>query len=181
MKKKFLYGLVASISVFSIDAYADPVADASSSAVTTKGYVDTGLKYVYDAIKGEVSNVKSDVNDVKGDVTNLQNAVGTAHVGDTPGTGLTGTVESLQNTIGDANSGLIQKVNSLESASKTYNAGTGIVVTPGATTDAPSTIGLDVTTSANTTYVFKTDAQGNGTWQALEVESSWDPGFLTNP
>ena len=70
-----------------------------------------------------------------------------------------------------------QKVNSLEIAGQTYNAGTGLGLTPGATADSPATIGLDVATSANTTYIFKTDADGNGTWQALKVQNNWDPEF----
>ena len=37
---------------------------------------------------------------------------------------------------------------------------------------------LDVDTVANTTYVYKTNAQGIASWQALEVEDSWDDGFL---
>ena len=85
MKKSVLYSLIASLSMVSAGAYADPVADASSSALTTKGYVDAGLKYVYDSIQG--------------DVEALQETVGTASVGNTPGTGLTGRVESLEETV----------------------------------------------------------------------------------
>ena len=169
MKKNFVCGLIASISMVSISAYADPVAnDASSSALTTKGYVDAGLQYVYDIANG-TSN---------GAVKTLQSAVGTAGVGETPGTGLIGDVEALQDTVGDANGGLVKRVTDLESTTG-YAAGTGVVVTPGENGD-PSTIGLNIgTVQNNTTYVFKTDASGNGTWQAMEVEDSWNPSFLT--
>ena len=192
MKKKILYGLVASISMATAGAYAT---DASDNAVTTKGYVDAGLKYVYKvangisdgAVKtlqtavGTTSNGNTPGTGLAGAVETLQGTIGAKGTGGAAGTGLAGDVQSLEQTIGDANSGLVQKVNSLEAASKTYTAGDGIKVTPGANEGDPSTIGLDVTTSANTTYVFKTDANGNGTWQALEVESTWDPNFLTTP
>lgn len=237
MNKRVLYGLMASVSMFSIAAYADPapVADASNSALTTKGYVDTGLKYVYDSIQGDVNNVQGDITNLQNalsdgnggliDVGDLQDAIGTAGVGNTPGTGLIGDVEALQDTIGDANGGLVKdvadntsdisalettvgdntgglvkdvadlkttvgdntgglvkRVNDLENSSIVYTAGDGIAVTAGANQGDPATISLDLgTTSASTTYVYKTDANGVGTWQAMEVEDSWNPGFLTNP
>ena len=216
MKKSVLYGLMTSLTVFSIAAYADPVADASSSALTTKGYVDTGLKYVYDAIQGDVTNVQGnitnlqtalsdgnggliDVGDLKdavgtagsgntpgtgltGDIEALQDTIGTAGSGNTPGTGLTGDIEALQTTVGDNTSGLVKRVNDLESSSVVYTAGDGIAVTAGANQGDPATISLDLgTTTANTTYVYKTDANGDGSWQALEVEDSWNPTFLTTP
>ena len=189
MKRNFLCGLIASVSMISIGAYADPVPDASSSALTTKGYVDDGLKYVYKVANGTLPGTVQNLQSIVGapasgndPATGLVGAIGTAGSGNTPGTGLTGDVEALQKTVGDANSGLVQKVNSLESNSKTYNAGTGIKVTPGVAEGDPSTIGLKIDTVQNdATYVFKTDANGNGTWEPIEVESSWDPGFLTTP
>ncbi len=218
MKKRVLYGLMASVSMFSIAAYADPapVADASNSALTTKGYVDTGLKYVYDSIQGDVNNVQGDITNLQnalsdgngglidvgdlqdaigtagsgntpgtgltGAVEELQDTIGTAGVGNTPGTGLTGDVEALQDTVGDNTAGLVKRVNDLENSSIVYTAGDGIAVTAGANQGDPATISLDLgTTSASTTYVYKTDANGAGTWQAMEVEDSWNPGFLTNP
>lgn len=219
MNKRVLYGLMASVSMFSIAAYADPapVADASNSALTTKGYVDTGLKYVYDSIQGDVNNVQGDITNLQTalsdgngglvDVSDLKDAIGTAGAGNTPGTGLIGDVEALQDTIGDANGGLVKdvadntsdisalettvgdntgglvkRVNDLENSSIVYTAGDGIAVTAGANQGDPATISLDLgTTSASTTYVYKTDANGVGTWQAMEVEDSWNPGFLTNP
>jgi len=169
MKRNFLCGLIASVSMISIGAYADPVPDASSAALTTKGYVDDGLKYVY--------KVASGISD--GAVKSLQNIVGAPANGSDPATGLVGDVEALQKTVGNETSGLVKRVTDLEN-SNGYTAGTGIKVTPG-TGDNPSTIGLDVTTSANTTYVFKTDANGAGTWSEMEVADTWDPTFLTTP
>ena len=162
--------------MFSIGAYAtDPVADADSSALTTKGYVDAGLKYVYDTAKG-------DINTVQGDITLLQNTVGAPANGANPATGLVKDVADLQNAVGDSSSGLVKRVNDLESSSIVYTAGDGIKVTPGTTASDPSTIGLNINNAQNnTTYVFKTDSNGNGTWQAMEVENSWNPAFLTTP
>lgn len=232
MKKSVLYSLMASVSMFSIGAHAE---DASPSALTTKGYVDTGLKYVYDSIKGDVTNVQGDITNLQTalsdgnggliDVGDLKDSVGTAGVGNTPGTGLIGDVEALQDTVGDSNSGLVKdvadntsdisalettvgdntgglvkdvadlktavgdntaglvkRVNDLESSSIVYTAGDGIKVTPGATSSDPSTIELNINNAQNnTTYVYKTDNSGNGTWQAMEVEDSWNPEFLTTP
>jgi len=171
MKRNFLCGLIASVSMISIGAYADPVPDASSAALTTKGYVDDGLKYVY--------KVASGISD--GAVKSLQTIVGNAAdpANNVEATGLVGDVEALQKTVGNETSGLVKRVTDLEE-SNGYTAGTGIKVTPG-TGDNPSTIGLDVTTSANTTYVFKTDANGAGTWSEMEVADTWDPTFLTTP
>lgn len=154
MKRNFLYGLIASVSMISIGAYADPVPDASSAALTTKGYVDDGLKYVY--------KVASGISD--GAVKSLQNIVGNA----------ADPANNVEAT------GLVKRVTDLEN-SNGYTAGTGLEVTPG-TGNTPSTIGLKIEeTQNNTTYVFKTDANGAGTWQAMEVESTWDPTFLTTP
>ena len=36
---------------------------------------------------------------------------------------------------------------------------------------------FDGAVSANTTYVFKTDANGNGKWRVLQVQDRWDPEF----
>ena len=232
MKKRVLYSLLTSLAVFSTAAYAE---DAPTSALTTKGYVDSGLKYVYDSIKGEVTNVQGDITNLQTalsdgnggliDVGDLKDSVGTAGVGNTPGTGLIGDVEALQDTIGDANgglvkdvadntsdisalettvgdntgglvkdvadlkttvgdntAGLVKRVNDLESSSIVYTAGDGIAVTPGATSSDPSTIGLNISNvQNNTTYVYKTNGSGVGTWQAMEVEDSWNPEFLTTP
>ncbi len=203
MKKKLLYSLIASMSMVSIGAYAE---DASSSALTTKGYVDAGLKYVYDSIQSDVGDIQGDITNLQntvgapasggnaatglvGDVAGLQDAIGTAGVGNTPGTGLTGDVEALQDalddgngnlidvsqlkdTVGDDSSGLVKRVNELEAASQEYIEGTGIDISQNA--QGKNVVSLDLgTTQNNTTYVFKTDANGNGTWQAMEVESTW--------
>ena len=149
MKRNFLCGLIASVSMISIGAYADN----DDNALTTKKYVNDGLEYVY--------KVASGISD--GAVKSLQTIVGNA----------ADPANNVEAT------GLVKRVTDLEN-SNGYTAGTGIKVTPG-TGDNPSTIGLDVTTSANTTYVFKTDANGAGTWSEMEVADTWDPTFLTTP
>ncbi len=155
MKRNFLCGLIASVSMISIGAYADPVPDASSAALTTKGYVDDGLKYVY--------KVASGISD--GAVKSLQNIVGNA----------ADPANNVEAT------GLVKRVTDLEK-NNGYTAGTGVVVTPGENDD-PSTIGIAVPSNATngTKYVFQADGNGGGTWQAMEVESTWDPTFLTIP
>lgn len=200
MKKTFLYSFVASVSLISIGAYADPV-DASSSALTTKGYVDAGLKYVYDVANGTTDGPMKDLQDSLSDgngglinVGDLKDTVGTAGVGGNPGTGLTGAVEDLQGSIGNTAmgttaetiTGAISELNSaiddLESASQVYDPGEGIKVTAGANPGDASTIGLALPSNPTAgSYVYKIDASGEGTWQALEVENSWNPGFLTTP
>ncbi len=179
MKKSFVYGLVMSVSIFAINAYADPVADASASAVTTKGYVDAGLKYVYDVATGESAGA---VKTLQQNVSDLSDKIGAKGTGGAAGTGLAGDVQSLEKTIGDANSGLVKKVNDLAASSNVYEAGDGIVVTPGANND-PATIGIALPNNAENgvQYVFQSDGNGGGSWVALEVENSWNPGFLTNP
>lgn len=166
MKSKFLCGLIMSVSMFSIGAYA---AD-DSGALTTKKYVNDGLEFVY-----KVASGASD-----GTVKTLQQQVGTATDGKTPGTGLIGTVETLQNTIGDENSGLIQKVNSLTESSKTYDADNGIKITPGTTDDDPSKIELALPADAadGTRYIYQSDGKGGGTWIRVDVADTWNASFL---
>jgi len=180
MKKSFVYGLVMSVSIFAINAYADPVADASSAAVTTKGYVDAGLKYVYDVATGESAGA---VKTLQQNVSDLSEKIGTKGTGGAAGTGLAGDVQSLEKTIGDTNSGLVKKVNDLAASSNVYTAGDGIKVTEGANEGDPATIGIALPNNAanGVQYVFQSDGNGGGSWVALEVENSWNPGFLTNP
>lgn len=190
MKKSFVYGLVMSVSIFAINAYADPVVDASASAVTTKGYVDAGLKYVYKVANGTengaVKNINEALSDGNGGLINvgdLKDKIGAKGTGGAAGTGLAGDVQSLEKTIGDANSGLVKKVNDLAASSNVYTAGDGIKVTEGANEGDPATIGIALPNNAENgvQYVFQSDGNGGGSWVALEVENSWNPGFLTNP
>ena len=154
MKKSVLYTLMASISMVSVGAaYADdPVSqtDATAAALTTKGYVDKGLEYVYKAAK----------NDAKA----ISDKVGNAAMG-TTAEPVTGAISELNLAIKGIENG------------QEYTAGTGINVSK--TQDGKNVVSLDLgETENNTTYVFKTDANGVGSWQTVEVEDSWNPGFL---
>lgn len=193
MNKKLMCGLVLSVSLFSISAYA---ADGDD-ALTTKKYVNDGLSFVYGVANGTAD----------GAVKTLQATVGSATNGNTAGTGLIGRIEGLESAVGDGTTtGLIKDVNdlketvgdgtttglakdvadlqqtvsTLQSNSKTYNAGTGIEVTPGATANDPSTIGIALPNGAQNgeNYVFQANSNG-GTWTKMEVASEWNSSFLT--
>lgn len=186
MNKKLMCGLVLSVSLFSISAYA---ADGDD-ALTTKKYVNDGLSFVYGVANGTengaVKTLKQQVGDnttglIK-DVAGLQSAVGDGT------TGLSKDVADLQETIGDGTTtglakdvaDLQETVSTLQSNSKTYNAGAGIKVTPGAIENDPSTISVKLPDGAQNgeNYVFQADSNG-GTWTKMEVASEWNSSFLT--
>ncbi len=206
MNKKLMCGLVLSVSLFSISAYA---ADGDN-ALTTKKYVNDGLSFVYGVANGTengaVKTLKQQVGDsttglIK-DVAGLQSAVGDGtttglikdvnDLKETVGDGTTGLskdVADMQNALSNGEGGLVdvgalqQTVSSLQSNSKTYSAGAGIKVTPGATANDPSTIGIALPNGATdgAKYVFQSDGAGGGTWTQMEVADTWNPSFLTNP
>lgn len=183
MKKSMMCGLMMSVSLFSISAYA---ADGDN-ALTTKKYVNDGLSFVYGVANGTENGAVKDIKAALSDgnnglinVGNLANAVGAKGTGGATGTGLAGEVQSLQNTIGDATNGLVKKVNDLEASSNVYTAGTGVVVTPGENDD-PTTIGIAVPSNAQNgaKYVFQSNGAGGGTWTQMEVADTWSSDFLT--
>lgn len=228
MNKKLMCGLMMSVSLFSISAYAED----DGNALTTKNYVNEGLSFVYGVANGTVDgavknlqqqvgdsnaglikdvadmqNALSDGNNGLINVGNLANAIGAKGTGDDAGTGLAGDVQSLETVIGDGTTtglakdvadvkgvlsdgkgGLVdvgalkQTVSTLQSNSKTYNAGAGIKVTPGANEGDPSTISVELPVDAENgeNYVFQANSNG-GTWIKMEVADTWNPGFLTNP
>ena len=178
MKKRAVFSGVMALLVGSSAAWAD-----DNTTLTTKNYVDSGLRAVYDVAKdasdaiGDAnSGLIKDVNDLKdtvGDSTDglvkavddLETTVGDAN------SGLVKDVDDLQTTVGDANSGLVKKVNDLENTvGATYTGGVGISV------DSNNQIGLEGLTGAtdNKTYVFK-----NGQWVELETVNNWNPSVLT--
>ena len=143
MKKVMLTGLMG--TMLAVPAFA-----ADTSTVTTKNYVDDGLRAVYKASKTytdtalgtlptDVANLKTTVNGdgtaanpglnkiVNGDGTNLGlNEIVKGN--GTTTTGLVGDIAALQQTVGDATTAgtLAYKVNQLESSSTVYTAGNGI-------------------------------------------------------
>jgi hypothetical protein len=209
MNKKLMCGLILSVSLFSISAYA---ADGDD-ALTTKKYVNDGLSFVYKVANGtengavktlqqqvgdstaglikdvaDVQNALSDGNNGLVNVGDLANAVGAKGTGGATGTGLAGEVQSLQKTVGDGNTGLSkdvadlqQTVSTLQSNSKTYNAGAGIEVTEGAGNN-PSTIGIALPNGAadGAKYVFQSNGAGGGTWTQMEVASEWSTSDFLN-
>jgi len=146
---------------------------AGEADLTTRGYVDGGLSFVYK--KAADADAKADAADTKAttaqnDVAGLKTVVGAAADGQTPATGLVGDVVELQGDVTD----LQETVSGLQAASKTYTSGTGITVTAGQG-NAPSTINLDLDNPTNgTSYVFQSNGNGGGTWTALPaITGSW--------
>lgn len=146
---------------------------AGEADLTTRGYVDGGLSFVYK--KAADADDKADAADTKAttaqnDVADLKSVVGAAADGQTPATGLVGDVVELQGDVTD----LQETVSGLQAASKTYTSGTGITVTAGQG-NAPSTINLDLDNPTNgTSYVFQSNGNGGGTWTALPaITGSW--------
>lgn len=140
---------------------------AGEADLTTRGYVDGGLSFVYkkaaDAdAKADTAQTAAEAADTKAEAVDdrvdaLENVVGA-----TESAGLRGEVKTLKET-----------VNNLPAA-KTYTSGTGIVVTPGVDNN-PSTINLNLDNPTNgTSYVFQSDGNGGGTWTALPaITGSW--------
>lgn len=133
---------------------------AGEADLTTRGYVDGGLSFVYQKAadadnKAEAADTKAEAVDDRVDA--LENVVGA-----TESEGLRGEVKTLKET-----------VNNLPAA-KTYTSGTGITVTAGQG-NAPSTINLDLDNPTNgKSYVFQSDGNGGGTWTALPaITGSW--------
>jgi hypothetical protein len=162
MNKKLLYSLIASLTMISAGAYAnEPVQDDDNSALTTKGYVDAGLKFVYDSAKSNVEGIETDI-------TNLQEAVGTAGTPGNAGTGLVGDVEELQNAIG--------------TAGQNNEQGTGLTGRVEALEDAVTTLDNLGTNNLgnNKKYILQTNSDGEGSWSEIKVESTWNPTAFTN-
>ena len=172
MKKILLPGLLSVTLLSPLSAMADPEptpAVVSPSALTTKSYVDVGLRAVYNV----ATSAQSTANTAASGVTGLQNVVGDNT------TGLVKDVNDLKTTVNDASTGLVKQVSDLTqtvnnlSAGTTYTAGTGINIDT-ANNNAININGLSATTSGKM-YVFKNQALTE-----LETVSSWDPSVLTN-
>ena len=138
------------------------------------GYVDAGLKYVYKNAANATYN--GSVNYAEGtvgaEIKSIKNKANNPAAGayDNTDSGLT--ADTIQGAIDEVEG----RVDTLEttvnnvSAGTTYSDGVGIAVD-----NNNHTVGLKGLTGAtdNKTYVFK-----NGSWQELEVEDEWKPGFL---
>ena len=162
MKKIMFFGFIVSVLMGQSLVFAapgeDPV-DASATALTTKRYVDAGLKAVWNKAKAaDVENANTATYDSETEYD--EGTVGAA-------------IKSIENDLGNAAGAvdeLEDRVDSLEAAT-TYESGVGITVD-----NENRTVGLKGVTAqelANKTYVLK-----NGEWQELEVEDSWNPNIL---
>ena len=201
MKKSIIYGMIASISMISATAYADPVSDDATAALTTKGYVDSGLKYVYDvatgASNGAVSAIQTALDDGNGnliDVSTIQDEIGNYSDpnNNVQASGLKGDIEALDDAIGTATSGntpgtgLTGRVEDLEDQVGTGSLSTQSQTLTGAVNELKGTI--DTLDSLGTDdldpskkYILETNSEGEGSWSELQVESSWSNiAFETN-
>ena len=98
MKKLLLLGTVATV-LGTTSAFAT----TTTAQLTTKKYVDDGLKSVYTTVKGlaESAQTTADAaqtaaNAAQADVDSLTTYVGAPSVGETPASGLTARIESLE-------------------------------------------------------------------------------------
>lgn len=192
--KTILFGATLSVLISSA-AFAAGEAD-----LTTRGYVDGGLSFVYQkaaaadakaaAAQTTATEAQNAATAAQGDVDSLKTVVGAAADGQNAATGLVGKVAGLETVVGaTANDGLratvgtLQNdvtdlktnVSTLQAASKTYTGGTGITVTAGQG-NASSTINLDLPANptAGANYVFQPNGSGGGTWTALPaITGSW--------
>lgn len=193
--KTILFGATLSVLISSA-AFAEDNA-TENAKLTTRGYVDGGLSFVYKhasdaqtaadaadakAVAAQTTATAADTKAAtaqtaaeaaQGDVNSLKTVVGA-----TENDGLRATVGTLQTNVGTLQSNvstLRTDVNNLQAASKTYTGGTGITVTAGQGNN-PSTINLNLpaNSTAGANYVFQSNGSGGGTWTALSVEDTWD-------
>ena len=178
MKKMLTSGLVLSMLI----GVGTALADEPVTSLTTKNYVDTGLKAVYVvANRADTILADSEGNGLVKDFDNLQTTVGNSD------RGLVKDVDDLQDVVGDAEGGLVKDVTELQSAvatiqgtadnDTTYTDGTGIVIDT-ADNNAISVAGLAATTeeaNQGKKYLYQ-----NGQLTALDIENTWDPSVLNN-
>ena len=153
MKKILCSGLMVTTLLSTVSAMADPEPQAvvPNSALTTKGYVDAGLREVY----GAATSAQSTADGVVSRVTALETTVGNST------SGLVKDVADLQNTVQNLPNGT------------TYTAGDGIYINNGTI----SIKDLDDTKAVGNTdkmYVFQ-----NGELIEIPVAGSWVPGTIT--
>jgi len=178
MNKIMFSGFMASIVAASSTAMADGVA----SSLTTKNYVDSGLRAVYSTASSastKADNALSQLETISGtlggtdsglvsDVVDLQATVGNAS------SGLVRDVDALESAVGDNTRGLVYRVNMLEATSHEYTAGNGVTIN---SNDGVNTVGIKGMTAATETdgkmYVFK-----NGSLSEMPVEDTWDDSIL---
>lgn len=155
MKNIKLTGFMASLLMTTGVAFADE-ADAS---LTTKKYVDAGLRAVYQVADGAatdaatnasaITNLQSSVSEHADAINQLGELVGSVAEGE----GLAYDVSVLQST-----------VNNLDGVA--YSGTNGVTV-------SDHQVGLDVEAEEGNMYVYTTEG-----WQPLPVENTWDSSIL---
>lgn len=162
MKKIMLFGFVMSFLMGANFAFADPEQqnnkqDETLAALTTKGYVDAGLKEVWKRAK------QADVGNANTATYNSE----TNYTAGTVGAAIKAIEGDLDNVAGAVDD-LKDQVDSLTTGIE-YESGVGITVD-----NDTHTVGLDIEGNLeNKTYVLK-----NGQWQELEVVKEWNSGIL---
>ena len=185
--KRLVYG---SIAVIALMATSGAMAEVTSASLTTKGYVDAGLKYVHDEIKSvdEVVNGNgTTTTGLVGAVEDLQEAVNGD--GSTPGlseivngngtttTGLVGAVGTAGDGTAGSGTGLTGRVEDLElqmqNVPSALQGENGVTISNG---KAQITGLSSATGSDNKMYILK-----NNSAEELSVATTWDSSVLTNP
>lgn len=158
--------LMGQVPAFAEEESTTTKTDATLTALTTKDYVDKGLKYVYknaananysDDVNYKAGTVGAEIKDIKSKVDNPA-----AGAYDNKDSGLT--ADTIQGAIDE----LAGEIDNLPAAT-TYEGGVGIAVENGKV----GLKGVTASAAANKTFVFK-----DGSWQELEVEDEWESGFL---
>jgi len=171
MKNVTFTGIMASILMTTGATFA-ATADAS---LTTKGYVDAGLKAVYttahaadvtaSANASSIASLQSAVNQNASAIEGLQSSVSNN----------ASAIEDLQSSVSE-NASAITSLQSTVNAIDTtpYNFGNGVTV------DDSNNVGLNVTAEEGKMYVFKGGANSSASWQELEVTSVWNSSVLND-
>ena len=170
MNKIIFSGFMASIMMASSAALADEAA----SSLTTKNYVDSGLRAVYSTASsaatdattalGQIETLSGTTDGLVTDVSGLQGTVGNSE------SGLVHDVNALETVVGNSESGLVQRVDQLEATSRVYSAGDGITI------NNNGVVGINgaAETEEGKMYVYK-----DGALSAMPVEDTWDASIFT--
>lgn len=174
--KKVMFSGVMALLVGTSAAVAD-----DSTTLTTKNYVDSGLRAVYQkaqTAESAASTASETATAASDKVDALESVIGDST------DGLVKDVADLQGVVGDSTDGLVKDVADLQDTvgntalTTTADTVTGAINELKTTIDTLDNLGTDGLGN-NKTYVLKTNASGEGSWSELEVVNTWDPSVLT--
>lgn len=190
--KKTLGGSLAVLAMMATSAaFATP-----DNRLTTKDYVDDGLRYLYqryEPVKTDVSSLKTTVGDSTGGlvkrvtdlennssvgaVTQLEQLVGTRGDGtqQNPSTGLVADVEDLQDTVGDSTGGLVKDVEDLKDT--VGDSTDGLVKDVADLKD----VAKEYVGGTGITITDGTGANAGKKVISADVVTTWDASVLTTP